>query len=78
MVAAFIVILPGQVSAGPVPSILVVYVVVAELEHASVTITVIVAEQVPDVLAVLVSVPGQPSVAVVAANAAASASACEV
>ena len=47
----------------------------AELPQASVAVTVIVAEQVPEVVAVLLTAPGHASLAVVAAIAAASAAA---
>ena len=63
------------VATGGVLSIRVLYIVVILLPQPSVVVTVITAEQVPTVEAVSVSVPGQLSVADVAANAAASAAA---
>ena len=56
-------------------SIFVLYVVDDWLPHISVAVTVTTALQVPTVLAANVIVPGQLSVAVVAAKAAASAAA---
>jgi hypothetical protein len=74
--AVVVLIFAGQVTTGGVLSILVLYVTLAELPQPSVTVTVITAEQVPTVLAVVVNAPGQLSDEVVAAKAAASAAAC--
>jgi hypothetical protein len=65
----------GQVITGGVLSILVLYVTVVALPQPSVVVTVITAEQVPTVDTVSVNAPGQLSVALVAASAAASAAA---
>ena len=65
----------GQVITGAVLSILVLYVTAVELPQASVVVTVITALHVPTVDATSVNAPGQLSVALVAANAAASAAA---
>jgi hypothetical protein len=63
------------VTVGPALSIRVLYVTEALFPQPSVVVTVTTAEQVPTVEAVSVKVPGQLSVAEVAAKAAASAAA---
>jgi hypothetical protein len=65
----------GQVITGGVLSILVLYVTAVALPQPSVVVTVITALHVPTVLATSVNAPGQLSVALVAAKAAASAAA---